>query len=402
MKHECPNCLHGEMEVFHRLSKVPVHSVMNIYSRKEALDFPKGDITLGLCKKCGFISNLDFNPDLIMYSEDCEESQGYSPTFNQFLKKTAADLVEKYKLYGKGILEIGCGKGEFLRLLCGMGQNHGIGFDPAYDPERDRGKDDDNVRFIKDYYSEKYSDYNGDIVCCRMTLEHISQTYEFVSMVRRSIGERIDTVVFFQVPDMTRVLKECAFEDIYYEHCSYFSPGSLARLFRGGGFDILDLRTVYDGQYIIIEAMPVEIENKTAPLALENDLEALAAYVEDFKNNYSSMMRSWLEIVQYGNAKGRRIVLWGSGSKAVAFLTGLNISDQIKYVVDINPHRQGTYMAGTGQKIVAPDFLKDYKPDLVIIMNPVYWDEIKQDLHKMGLDPEIRALGKKAKTEHEH
>ncbi len=81
--------------------------------------------------------------------------------------------------------------------------------------------------------------------------------------------------------------------------------------------------------------------------------------------------------------------LWRSGSKSVAFLTTLNIHNEIRYVIDINPYKHGTYVAGTGQKIVAPDFLKEYKPDTVIVMNPIYHEEIRQDLNSMGLTPEL-------------
>jgi hypothetical protein len=58
-------------------------------------------------------------------------------------------------------------------------------------------------------------------------------------------------------------------------------------------------------------------------------------------------------------------------------------------VVDINPFREGKYMAGTGQEIVSPAFLKRYKPDLAIAMNPIYQKEIKADLEKMGLSTEV-------------
>ena len=98
----------------------------------------------------------------------------------------------------------------------------------------------------------------------------------------------------------------------------------------------------------------------------------------------------WMKIIRKNSDK--RIMLWGSGSKGVAFLTKLKLYDEIQYIVDINPYRQGSYMAGTGQRIVAPTFLKDYKPDIVIIMNPIYYDEIEQDIHQMGLDPAVMAL----------
>ena len=58
-------------------------------------------------------------------------------------------------------------------------------------------------------------------------------------------------------------------------------------------------------------------------------------------------------------------------------------------MVDINPFREGKFMAGTGQEIVAPAFLKRYKPDLAIAMNPIYQPEIKADLEKMGLSTEV-------------
>jgi ABC-type Fe3+-hydroxamate transport system substrate-binding protein len=61
--------------------------------------------------------------------------------------------------------------------------------------------------------------------------------------------------------------------------------------------------------------------------------------------------------------------------------------------VDINPYRQGTFMAGTGQAIVAPEYLKSYRPDIVIVMNSVYREEIRHNLSQMKLNPAILALG---------
>jgi hypothetical protein len=86
----------------------------------------------------------------------------------------------------------------------------------------------------------------------------------------------------------------------------------------------------------------------------------------------------------------RKIVLWGGGSKGVAFLTTLGLSlDDVAYVVDINPIKSGTFMATTGQEIVTPDFLQIYRPDDVILMNPIYRQEIQRILEGMGLAPEV-------------
>ena len=385
--HVCPNCEMNKMSVFHKVKDVPVHSVLNMATREKALNYPKGDILLGFCCNCGFVSNVAFDAKMLEYSTDCEESQGFSPTFNEFSRRLAKYLIEKYDLHYKEILEIGCGKGEFLTLLCDLGENRGVGFDPAYVKARDTSKARERITFIQDFYSEKYAGYHANFICCK----HIHPAAEFVSMVRRAIGDRLDTIVFFQIPDVTRILRDCAFEDIYYEHCSYFSPGSLARLFRKCRFDVMHMATEYDDQYLIIEAIPADTP-ALPPLPQEDDIEKLKGYVKSFQAKYQSKLLYWQRLLQEIRAKDQRLVLWGSGSKAVSFLTTFQVRDGVDYVVDINPYRQGTYMAGTGQEIVAPEFLMEYQPDIVILMNPVYREEIQQDLNRMGLSPELLTI----------
>ena len=95
------------------------------------------------------------------------------------------------------------------------------------------------------------------------------------------------------------------------------------------------------------------------------------------------------KIIDENREREQQAVIWGSGSKGVAFLTTLQIKDDISYAVDINPRRRGTFMAGTGHEIVAPDFLRELRPDLVIVMNPVYRQEIQRDLSRMGLQPQL-------------
>jgi hypothetical protein len=138
----------------------------------------------------------------------------------------------------------------------------------------------------------------------------------------------------------------------------------------------------------MIEARP-SIGETAPPLTQEDDLEQLAGHVKHFSENHKQKLDTWKHYLQEIQRTGRRAVLWGGGSKAVAFLTTLNLQDEIEYVVDINPHKHGTYLAGAGQEIVAPDFLRQYEPDVVIVMNPIYREEIEHDLHHMGLAPEL-------------
>ena len=388
----CPSCQRGKMEIFYRVGSVPTNSCILLGSPKEAQSYPRGDIALGFCDQCGFISNTAFEPALTEYSGRYEETQGFSATFNKFHRELAERLIEQYDLHDKDVLEIGCGKGEFITLLSQLGNNRGVGFDPGYREDRNLSEAAKKVVFVTDFYSEKYAHYQADFICCKMTLEHIRDTADFLGTVRRSIGDRQDTIVFFQIPEVTRILVDCAFEDIYYEHCSYFSPGSLARLFRSKGFDVLAVKKEYGDQYLTIEARPGGNRAIRPELAEEDDLQFLRQSVATFPKRCEAKLAEWRGRLEDYAKKGSKVVLWGSGSKGVSFLTTLSAGRAIEYVVDINPHRQGYFMSGTGQAIVSPEFLQSYKPDAVIVMNAIYCDEIRRQLEEMQLSPDLIAV----------
>jgi len=352
-----------------------------------------GRLRLTFCAACGTIQNSAFDREAIDYTESYEDDQAFSPRFRAFAASLAQRVVDTYQLRDKDVLEIGCGGGYFLALLCELGENRGIGIDPACEPGRRGNQERAGVRFIEDFYSLGYRDLPSDLICCRHTLEHLPEARKFVQTIRESLGDRRDPVVFFEVPDVARVLEELAFWDFYYEHCSYFSLGSLARLFRSCDFEVLHLAKEFDGQYLVIEARAGE-EKRGNRFSGEDDLEQLKSSVRRFAEKVPEMVASWRKRLGELRKDRRRAVLWGAGSKAVGFLStlGAGVGEEIEYVVDINPRKEGTYLAGTGQRIVAPDFLREYAASLVIVMNPIYLEEIRGQLQEMGLNPDVMAL----------
>jgi SAM-dependent methyltransferase len=386
----CPACRSVDVETFYEADHVPVHSCVLVSTREEALGFPTGQIRLSFCASCGFIFNSAFDPSLLDYSQEYEETQGFSPRFRAFAEELAGRLIRRFDLRDKQILEIGCGKGEFLVLLCEMGPNRGIGIDPSYIPERTKSEAADRITFIRDYYSEAHLGLVADLVCCRHTLEHIPDVGSFVELIRRGSADR-DTPVFFEVPDTRRVLREAAFWDVYHEHCSYFTLGSLSRLFRSSSFEVSDLSVVFDDQYLLLEARPTS-EPAGRPLPGEEEIGELAAEVERFRDRQEVVVSAWADRLDQWRSRDRRVVVWGSGSKGVAFLTTLKVADQVSSVVDVNPYRHGKFMVGSGHPIVAPESLLGSRPDVVVVMNPIYADEIRAQLHGMGLEPEITAV----------
>lgn len=380
------------MRIFYEVRGVPSNSMLLIPTRAEAMGLTQAEVVLGFCGECGFISNTAYDPALTEYSDRYDSTQAFSGTYDSFSRELAKGLISRYGLSNRHISEIGCGNGEFLALICGMGNNSGTGFDPAFSEERSRFANNERITFIRDLYSDKYSDCIGDFMICKMTLEHIMDTGEFIKLLSRSLAGSPDTIVFFQVPDTSKILRELAFWDIYYEHCSYFTEDSLSGLFRRNGFEVLDRWKDYGGQYLFLTA---RLSGAASGLSLPEPGEAARWAVADidlFAGRLDKKVLEWKREITEMNRIGLRVVVWGAGSKGVSFLTTLGIKDEIRYAVDINPSKHGKYMAGSGQEIVSPDFMEEYRPDVVIIMNPVYMDEIRRDLLQRGLAPSFLAV----------
>jgi SAM-dependent methyltransferase len=386
----CPSCGHAGMVPFYEQEDVPSHSVLLLPTREEAAAYPRGTIRLAYCPACGFIANVAVDPSLRRYSGECEETQSFSPRFRAFADGLAEELVDRHGIRDRDVVEIGCGKGEFLAALCELGGNRGVGIDPASVPERLDPAARDRVRLVREYFSEDHFDLPADVVVCRHTLEHIPDTADFMRLVRRFVGDRGEALVFFELPDALRVLREGAFWDVYYEHCSYFTPGALARLFRSTGFRVDRLELAYDDQYILLEGKAGAAA--TEPLPLEEPADSIPGEVRAFTEQVEAARSEWRARLERLAGHGRRVALWGSGSKAVAFLSALGGERVVDAVVDVNPHRHHRFMPGSGREILPPAALRERRPDVVVAMNPVYREEIGADLRRLGVEAELLAL----------
>jgi hypothetical protein len=385
----CPSCKTPGLSAFYEAKNVPVNSCLMFSSEKEATNLSRGKVILGFCKNCGFISNIAFESSKIDYATLAPEEQGASGTFNVYAQQLANHLIDTYGLHGKHVSEIGCGRGDFLALLCELGDNYGVGIDPSTVSGGVLSKAIERMTFIRDYYSERYANYLGDLVCCRHTLEHIYPTAEFLNTLRKSIGNK-NTPVVFEVPDVSRILQEVAFWDIYYDHCSYFSCKSLATLFRLCNFEVTNLERVYHNQYLLIEANPVnQLSQKIFPE--EEDPIKTAQIVKLFSEKFGQKLDYWKNELNLIKNDKKRAIVWGSGSKCVAFMATLGIQDEISYIVDINPNRHGKYIPGIGKQILSPQSLKEFKPQTIIVMNPIYCDEIRKMVETMGISAEYLA-----------
>ncbi len=384
----CPSCKSDQVEAFFRIDNAPVYSLVTVSSKEEALAVPRKDIELGFCNHCGFVFNRLFDTSIDYFAMGYEDQQGFSKTFMQYLARISENLIKKYNLANKTLLEIGCGKGDFINLLNESAGGKGIGVDPAYVDGR---LNNPNLTFYKELYSAKHGKLGADFICCRHTLEHIFHTEEFLINIRDSLVSEKKPVVFLEVPQISQILKTHAFWDIYYEHCSYFSAGSLGRLFRRTGYEVLDMKLDYSDLYLLVEAVPSDAPPEDK-FVIEKAVQEEKENVLKFRESISVQLEEWRTRLKKMKDTAEKVVIWGGGSKSVGFLTSFADLELIEYVVDINPNMENNFIPGIGSQYVQPQFLHEYRPDTVIIMNGVYKEEITKTINGMGLDPFIYAL----------
>ncbi len=386
----CYACGNSKLQSFYKISSIPTHSCVILRDRSAAISFPRGDLDLSFCAQCGFIQNNLFNSNLQDFASDYDDSQACSQNFSSFLNSLVVEQIGKHRLDGKTVLEIGAGQGDFISLLCESARCRGIAIGPSCRPNRFHGEVTERISVIQDRFGAGYAQLKVDHVVCRHTLEHIQDVRAFVHALYLLALNRPGLTIMFEVPDTERILREAAFWDVYYEHCSYFTSDSLATLFRRTGFEVTEVREAYDGQYLLLEAV-LALGNPSDSTG-SNGVQKTAALIDHFSRTVSDRMASLASDVRGWAKAGKRVVVWGASSKAVAYLNTLGLDGEVAGVVDINPTKRGGFLAGTGHVIYGVDDLVEVRPDVAVLTNPIYTEEIRVALAQRDLAPQLVPL----------
>lgn len=387
----CPACGGVDLEIFFRLADLPTNCIALSKTREAALNVAKGTIELGFCRHCGVVTNVAFDPSKLGYDPSYDNSLHFSPSFQKYADGLAVQLVRQYNLRGKSIIEVGCGNAEFLSLICGLGGNRGIGFDPAFIPGRADLTAGQGITIVRDYYSERHAEYKADFVICRHVLEHVPTPQEFLRTMRGVLAGNHHAAIFFEIPDASFVFQNKGIWDVIYEHCFYYSAGAFARLFSTCGFDVQNVSSTFNGQYLCLEGRVSS--NETGTLGDKGgNLNSMREDVRKFADDYDSSLHYWDGVLRHLSEEGKRVVLWGAGAKGAMFLNAFRNAGLLEYVVDVNPHKHGLYIPGTGQQVVSPEFLTQYCPNAILIANPNYRDEISRQLSALGIMPDLVSI----------
>ena len=376
----CPVCGFAHCERFLSRDNVPVQQNFLTPSQEKAINVPRGDLHMCFCSGCGFVFNSAFDPALMVYDADYNNTQESSECFKQHLSTLKEKLTAEAGLKKATIAEIGCGKGYFLKMLVldESLDNRGFGFDPSYEGEEILA--DGRLTFTKKYFDSSCRGFRADALVCRHVIEHIHRPVQFVEEISAALADSPDCRLFFETPCVDWIFDHLTIWDFFYEHCSLFSTESIARLFNQRGYEIKSLEHVFGDQYLWLEAV------KSAEIIAGQACSgSTLAKMKKFAAYEKVAVAKWKQEVQRLKRLGP-LAVWGAGAKGVTFVNLVDRQrDLIELVIDLNPDKHGRYIPGTGHRVAGYKHLVSTGIKNVIVMNPNYVDEIRAMLSESGV-----------------
>jgi hypothetical protein len=227
-----------------------------------------------------------------------------------------------------------------------------------------------------------------DLLLGNNVLAHVPDINDFVAGMKLFLGER--GVITMEFPHLLRLMLENQFDTIYHEHFSYLSFFVVEHIFRHHGlrlFDVEELPT-HGGSLRIYACHDDDPRHPTGhavtalrELEMAHGLNDLAAYAH-FEDGVKETKRAILEFLIEARRAGKRVVGYGAPGKGNTLLNYCGIrTDFLDFTVDRNPLKQGKYTPGAHIPILAPDAIREARPDYVFILPWNLRDEIAKALH---------------------
>jgi SAM-dependent methyltransferase len=367
--------------------RVPVHQNLVFGSEREALNIPRGDLSMVACHACGFVFNRSFDESKLLYGARYDNAQLASGVFQDHVRRLVRHIVGERGVRNAQIVEVGCGKGEFIRALVmdDSANNRGIGFDPSYvGPDQELGE---RLRFERRFYDATCADIPADAVVSRHVIEHVPRPLELLGAIFAALAHRPGARLFLETPCVAWILDNVVVWDVFYEHCSLFTARSLATACERAGFTVDSVDHVFGGQYLWLEA------THAPPDRVSRDAGRIPEQAGRFATMQAQKLARWQSRVRELAGAGR-LALWGAAAKGVTFA---NLVDPERAyfdcLVDINPAKQGGYVAGTGHPIIAPVELVNRGVSAAVLLNPNYEDEVVAMLRELRLPIDVLDFG---------
>jgi hypothetical protein len=350
------NCCRVCGRLFYQL---PLFSMKNMpksaqhLPERELLQDDKGiDLEIVQCSGCGLVQHRN---DAVPYYRDVIRASAFSASMRLFREEQFSDFVARYSLKGKKILEVGCGRGEYLTIMKNAGTDS-YGIENGEDSVQACKAAGLKVRkhFIDDA-SQVLSGAPFAAFFIMNFLEHLPDPNTVLTGIFADLAD--EAVGLVEVPNFDMILRTDMFSEFISDHIFYFTKDTLSRTLSMNGFDVIKCSEVWH-DYII----SAEVKKRK-----KYDLSGFELRRERLKNEIHAYLAGY---------DSGRVAVWGAGHQALALFSLLDMAGKIKYVVDSAPFKQGKYTPAAHIPIVPPVTLDSDPVDAVIVMAASYSDEV--------------------------
>ena len=405
------NCRFCENPLEHMFVDLGNTPLANSYLTKES-DFEK-EIPLNalICEKCFLIQIDEYEKPGDIFNNYAYFSS-YSTSWLEHIKKFVMETIVEFNITDQDqIIEIASNDGYLLKNF--KKRNIPVlGIEPASNVAQIAEKS--GIPTIASFFgtetAEKIinSGKKADMLIAFNVLPHVPNLNDFILGMKNIITKNGIIIIQFSAY-LLDVIKKCEFDMVYHEHFSYFSLFTLKKIFEHFDLEIFDVKeiSVHGGSLRLFLKLSknkeISInENVEKLLKKERDygLQEISTYLK-FQKNVENSKKKIQEFFIKAKEEEKQIVCYGAAAKGNTVLNYCKISkNDINYVVDISPHKQGKFMPGTHIPIFSPEKIKETKPDYVIILAWNLKDEIVQQINFINdwggkfvvLIPEVKIL----------
>lgn len=372
---KCRNCKNKLSNLFLDLGFAPPS---NSYLKKDDLNFSEKTLPLRIfvCNKCWLVQTEDFAEPRELFEFDYAYYSSVSKTWLKHAKEYADKVVKEFNLNSDSfVIEIASNDGYLLKNFLGNGIPC-LGIEPAKETADVSKKI--GVPVITKFFNSKIAKEiskkrKPDLIIGNNVYAHVPDINDFTKGLKILINE--NGVITLEFPHLMELLKNNQFDTIYHEHYSYLSLNVVTNIFNNNGLKVWDVEQLktHGGSLRIYGAhknSKYKIKssvNKIVETEHKNGLKNLSTFL-NFQNSIEKIKLDLLEFLIKQKKSKKIVVGYGAAAKGNTLLNFSGIKpDLIKVIFDASPSKQNKYMPGSHIPIQHPKFIKDLKPDFVLI-----------------------------------
>jgi predicted TPR repeat methyltransferase len=375
MDHRCRFC---DTPLRHVVVDLGVSPLCESFLRADQLDEmePFYPLRVMVCDQCFLVQLPAYVTPDVIFTEYAYFSS-FSDSWIEHARRYAEEMRSSLGLGPDSlVVELGSNDGYLLRHFVDMGIPV-LGIEPAQNVAAvavDAGVPTIARFFDLELARELRAEgRRADVIAVNNVLAQIPEINGFVEGIAELLGP--EGTLTIEVPHLLRLLEENQFDTIYHEHFSYFSLGTVQRILRRHGLDVVDVEELpTHGGSLRVHARHTEVAvpgpRVDALLAIERDagLDDVASYAS-FGADVAELKRSVLAFLIGLHAEGKTVAGYGAPGKANTLLNYCGIGPELlPFTVDRNPYKHGRYTPGTRIPILDPSALESSRPDYIWIL----------------------------------